>query len=159
MPENAGQVEGAEVDESQTEAKVDAEKKAETFTQQDVDRIVRERVQREKAKYSDYDDLKKSAEAKKTADERIAELEARYAEAETRALRASIASQHGISTEDRDLFLTGTDEETLTAQAKRLAERESDRRQSGNHAPSEGANPGQSGSSTAAFARSLFSGD
>lgn len=159
MPENAGQVEGAEADEAKTEVKVEVDKKAETFTQADVDRIVRERVQRERSKFADYDDLKKSAEAKKTADGRIAELEARYAEAETRALRASIASQHGISTEDRDLFLTGTDEETLTAQAKRLAERESDRRKSGNHAPSEGSNPSQSGSSTAAFARSLFSGD
>ncbi|MFC7925478.1 hypothetical protein [Microbacterium laevaniformans] len=38
-----------------------------------------------------------------------------------RALRSDIAARHGISAEDRDLLLTGSDEATLTAQAERLA--------------------------------------
>lgn len=112
-----------------------------TFTQADVDRIVKERVQRERAKFADYNDLKQKAEGARTAEERLAELEQRYSEAETRALRASIANAHNIAPEDRDLFLTGTDEETLTAQAKRLAERESERKRNGNHVPAEGNNP------------------
>jgi hypothetical protein len=112
-----------------------------TFTQADLDRVVRERVQRERAKFADYDDLKAKAGEKATADERLAELEKRYAAAEARALRADIANAHGITPEDRDLFLTGTDEETLTAQAKRLAERVSDRKKANNVVPREGANP------------------
>jgi hypothetical protein len=71
-------------------------------------------------------------------EERISQMEKRTAEAESRALRADIASKHGISAEDRDLFLTGTDEESLTAQAKRLAEREVERKKTGNVAPKEG---------------------
>ena len=59
---------------------------------------------------------------------------------------------------DRDLFLTGTDEDTLTAQAKRLAERESERKKTGNVAPREGAttNSGGQDSDLRDFAKSLF---
>lgn len=113
-----------------------------TFKQADVDRIVADRLKREreatKAKYADYDDIKKAAEGKKSADDRIAELEGKHAAAEARALRADIANRHGISTEDRDLFLTATDEESLTAQAKRLSERDGERKQRGNRSPREG---------------------
>lgn len=41
------------------------------------------------------------------------------------ALRLRVAAKHGISDDDADLFLTGTDRDTLEAQAKRLAERAS----------------------------------
>lgn len=122
------------------------EKQEQTFTQADLDRVVRERVQRERAKFADYDDLKAKAGEKATADDRIKDLEQKYAAAEARALRADIANAHGISAEDRDLFLTGTDEETLTAQAKRLAERESERKRTNNIVPREGATPTSSGS-------------
>lgn len=131
-----------------------------SFTQADVDRIVRERVKRERDKFSDYDDLKAKAGEKATADERIADLESKYAAAEARALRSDIAARFGISPEDRDLFLSGTDEETLTAQAERLAARESERKKNGNHVPTEGRNPsGSSGNDEErAFARNLFGG-
>jgi len=109
-----------------------------TITQADVDRIVKERVARERAKYADYDQLKAAAGEKVTADERIAELEKKYAAAEQSRLRSDIAAQFGISAEDRDLFLTGTDSDSLTAQAQRLAEREADRKKQGNVAPNEG---------------------
>jgi hypothetical protein len=67
-----------------------------TFTQADLDRIVKERLEREKGKYADYDDLKRaSVEFKKLKDaqlteaeratKRIQELEALQAEAETTA--------------------------------------------------------------------------
>ena len=134
--------------------------KESTFTQADVDRIVKERVQRERAKFADYDDLKTKAGEAKTAEERIADLEKRYQDAETRALRANVASEYGIGTEDRDLFLTGTDEETLTAQAKRLADRESERKKRSNHVPNEGNNPKPSADSDMrGLVRGLFRPD
>ena len=132
------------------------EQQEHTFTQADVDRIVRERVQRERAKFADYDDLKAKAGEKVTAEERLADLEKRYADAEARALRANIASEHGISAEDRDLFLTGTDEETLTAQAKRLADRESERKKRNNIVPREGATPRPGSSDVREFANALW---
>jgi hypothetical protein len=57
--------------------------------------------------------------AQKQAADAAAEAQAAKAE----ALRYRIASKHQIGDEDADLFLTGTDEETLTRQAARLAER------------------------------------
>lgn len=117
------------------------EPKAGTFTaeqQAEVNRIVQERVQRVEAKYADYDDLKSAADGAKTVEQKLADLEAKHAEAEARALRSDIATKHGISAEDRDLFLTGSDEATLTAQAKRLADRAADQKKNGNRAPKEG---------------------
>ena len=112
------------------------------FTQADVDRIVSERIQRERAKFADYDDLKAKAGEARTAEERIAELEERYQAAESARLRADVASRYSIPAEDRDLFLTGTDEDTLVAQARRLAERDTrSQNTSGNYVPREGTNP------------------
>lgn len=127
--------------EQQPEGDETQQEQEQTFTQADVDRIVADRLKRERDKFKDYDDLKAKAGEAKTAEDRIADLEKRYLEAETRALRANIASEYGISAEDRDLFLTGSDEEALTAQAKRLAERESERKKRNNYAPAEGATP------------------
>lgn len=130
-----------------------------TFTQADVDRIVKERLERERKRFADYDDLKAKASEKVTAEERLADLEKRYADAETRATRANIASEYGISAEDRDLFLTGQDEETLTAQAKRLADRESERKKRNNHVPNEGSNPSPPSDDRRAFVRQLTGRD
>ena len=127
-----------------------------TFSQADVDKIVKERVARERAKYADYDDLKAKAGQATSLEDRVAEIERTAKAAEQRALRAEIANAHGISAEDRDLFLTGTDEETLTAQAKRLADRESERKKQGNHVPNEGKNPKPVEDEKRAFARKLF---
>lgn len=135
----------------------DGSQKAETFTQADVDRIVGERVQRERAKYADYDDLKAKAGKSATAEERVAALEKRATEAEARALRSDIAAKHGISAEDRDLFLTGTDEDTLAAQAKRLAAREAEHKKNGNYVSQEGRNPkGAKATDERAAVRELF---
>lgn len=115
------------------------DQKPQTFTQADVEKIVRDRLaQQAKNRFGDYDDLKAKAEGAKTVEQKLADLEAKHAEAEARALRSDIATKHGISAEDRDLFLTGSDEATLTAQAKRLAERLADQKKNGNRAPKEG---------------------
>ena len=142
--------------EASTESGKQSEKSETTFTQADVDRIVKERVQRERTKYADYDDLKKAADGKKTAEDRIAELEKNISDANAKALRADIANQHGISAEDRDLFLTGTDADTLTSQAKRLAERDAERKKQGNHVGREGHSTSSRPDDKRAFARELF---
>lgn len=132
--------------------------KPETFTQADIDRIVKERVQRERAKYADYDDLKAKAEGAKTAEERMAELEKEITATKHEALKRRVQAAHQISDEDADLFLTGTDEGSLTAQAKRLADRELERKKSNNVSPREGNNPTPSQDQKRDFVRSLTNG-
>lgn len=121
-----------------------------SFTQADVDRIVRERlVQQAKNKFGDYDELKTKAGESQTLEQRVADMETRTRTAEAQALRATVAAEFGISTKkgpegepsDADLFLTGTDVESLTRQALRLAGREEDRKKQGNFAPKEGSSP------------------
>jgi len=60
--------------------------------------------------------LTETDRARKEAE--TAKAEAAAAKAE--ALRYRVAAQHQVTDEDAELFLTGTDEETLTRQAKRL---------------------------------------
>jgi len=132
------------------------QEQGQSFTQADVDRIVAERIKRERAKFADYDELKSKAGEKATVEERLAAMEKRATEAEVTALRANIASNHGISAEDRDLFLTGTTEEALTAQAERLAARDSEQKQKSPHVPREGNNPRPPDDERRATARQLF---
>jgi hypothetical protein len=94
-------------------------------------------------------------EAQKLAD-RAAAAEAERDAARVEVLRFKIAAAHGLSEDDADLFLTGTDEETLTKQAKRLSDREGDRRKSGNHVPREGTTTTAPPSDQREFARELF---
>jgi len=61
-------------------------------------------------------DLERAQAAAKAAEEKAAM-------ATSEALRLRVAAKHGISDEDADLFLTGTDVETLERQAARLVER------------------------------------
>ena len=137
-------------------------------SQDDLNRVINERLTRERAKYADYKDLKVKAtkldeieqanqtEAEKTA-KRIADLEAELNNTRRDSMRLTIASAHGITdADDIDLFLTGTDEETLTRQAKRLADREADRKKNGNHVPREGSTPSSSDDGTREVARQLF---
>ena len=137
--------ESASTTETQEAAETEQQQE-QTFTQADVDRIVRERVQRERQK------------AAKTAEERIADLEQQIAASQREALRRRVQAAHGISDEDADLFLTGTDEESLTAQAKRLADRESERKKQNNVSPREGNNPTPSQDQKRDFVRSLTNG-
>jgi hypothetical protein len=130
-----------------------------TFTQADVDKIVRDRLaQQAKNKFGDYDALKAKADGAKTLEEKFTELELKYTQAEARALRSDIAARHGITAEDRDLFLTGSDEATLEAQAKRLAERVADQKKQGNRAPKEGrtTNSGDADKDLREFTKNLF---
>ena len=139
-------------------------------SQDDLNKIIDARLKREREKFSDYKDLKAKAskldefeqanqtEAEKAA-KRIADLEAELGNTRRDSMRLKIATEHGITdADDIDLFLTGTDEETLTKQAKRLADREADRKKQGNRVPREGTTPTSVESDERATARALFGG-
>lgn len=122
-------------------------------SQQEFEQRLSKRLERERGKFSDYDDLKAKAakldeieKANQTeaerAQARLAELEAELNQTRSESMRLRVATEHGITdAEDIALFLTGADEETLTKQAKRLAAREADRKKSGLRVPREGATP------------------
>lgn len=138
------------------------EQQEQTFTQADVDKLVSkvrgEERRKASEKFADYDELKTKADGAKTVVQQLADLKDQLSASNARALRSDIAAKHGISAEDRDLFLTGTDEDTLTAQATRLAAKETDRKKNGNVAPKEGGtkNNGDPKRDMRAFTRSLF---
>lgn len=101
-----------------------------TFTQADVDRIVADRLRREREqtaqRYADYDALKaKAAEAdssksdlQKLAD-RVEAAEKRAADAEAKSLRAEVAQAKGL-TAAQAKRLSGTSKEELEADADDL---------------------------------------
>jgi hypothetical protein len=138
-----------------------------TLSQAEVARIVKDRLaQQAKNQFGDYDELKAKAEGAKTLEERLGLLETELTTTKQSALRTSIAARFGISTvpgakgepSDADLFLTGSDESTLTAQAERLVGREADRKKQGNVAPKEGTTKtsGANDEELSAFTRDLF---
>lgn len=136
-------------------------------SQEDLNKVLNERLTRERAKFADYKDVKAKAsrldeieeanksELQKAAD-RATAAERERDEARIEGLRFKVAAKHGISEEDADLFLTGVDEETLTKQAQRLAGREADRKKLGNHVPREGTNPTSPVDQDREFVRGLF---
>lgn len=139
-------------------------------SQEAFDKALSKRLERERAKFSDYDDLKAKAsqldalsEASQTETEKAAKraskAETERDDARAEAMRLRIAVEHGISIEDADLFLTGKDEESLRAQAKRLSDREADRKKNGNRVPAEGTSTRPAESDELNFARSLFAGE
>ena len=108
----------------------DAPPAGDTFTQADIDRIVADRVKRERAKYADYDEVKAKAaqfeqldsaaksEVEK-ATERAAAAEAKLAKAEADATRLAVAMSKGL-TESQAKRLVGSTREDLEADADEL---------------------------------------
>lgn len=101
-----------------------------TFTQAELDRIVEERLKRERAKYADYDQLKAQADKakaledeKKTGEERLAgeikALKDDLARERHRALVAEIAQEKGLSAKQARR-LQGATREELEADADDL---------------------------------------
>lgn len=105
---------------------------------------------------AEIEDAQKT-EAQKAAD-RIAELEKQISESSTAALRFKVASEFKISADDAELFLTGSDEESLRKQAERLAERDQERKKQGNHVRKEGTSTqkGSDDDEGREFAKELF---
>lgn len=136
-------------------------------SQADLDKILGDRVARERNKYADYRDVKAKAaeydkvvEANKTEAQKLADAtaaaEQERDQARAEAMRLRVAAKFGISDEDADLFLNGADEDTLTKQAERLAQRSEDRKKQGNHVPREGSNPSSGVSEEREVAQALF---
>lgn len=103
-----------------------------TFSQADVDRIVADRLSREKGKYSDYDELKAKAEqldeleAQNKSDldkanDTASSEKARADKAEAELLRYQIASEKGL-TAPQAKRLTGATREELEADADEILE-------------------------------------
>lgn len=92
---------------------------------------------------AELDELKSSALSKeeraiRERDDAIAERDQARAE----VLRWKIAAKHGLTDEDAELFLSGSDEETLTKQAQRLSQRNTpEPAPSGLYVPAEGQQP------------------
>lgn len=100
-----------------------------TFTQEDLDKIVKERLERERKKYADYDDLKKAAEelsklkdSEKSEVERLKaeaakiqkerdELNARIKAQEVRGKKAAALEKAGMPAALADRVMGETDEE------------------------------------------------
>jgi len=107
-------------------------------TQEEFDAAIKERLSREKAKYSDYDELKSRVteletenvglkstieatnQSKADADKQLEELQNKIAGYETASLRTRVALQYGLPYDLADR-LQGTDEESFKADAERLA--------------------------------------
>ena len=106
-------------------------------TQEEFDAAIKERLSREKAKYSDYDQLKSRVteletenvglkstieatnQSKGDADKQLEEMQSQIAGYETASLRTRVALQHGLPYDLADR-LQGTDEESFKADAERL---------------------------------------
>jgi predicted nuclease with TOPRIM domain len=107
-------------------------------TQEELDNIVKERIRREREKYSDYEELKNRVSELETEnsalkttveddkqtraglDAQITDLQGKVSNYETASLRTRIALQNGLPYDLADR-LQGTDEASLTADAERLA--------------------------------------
>lgn len=145
-------------------------------SQEEFNRLLDDRLKRERAKYADYKDVKAKAskldeieQANKSeidkAMDRVTKAEAEVAQVPTKvadALRTHLISLHKIPNDDAELFLTATDPDLLLKQVDRLiartTEAASERKKTGNFVPLEGgqvSNP--SGGGEAQFARQLFS--
>lgn len=115
-----------------------------------------------KANADAADELARIKESQKTeaekAAERLAELEAENLTTKAELIRLRVASKHGISAEDAELFLTGTDEDSLIKQAERLAAMEPAKKPRGSYVPNEGKNPNSPGDGNELrdVARNLF---
>lgn len=137
-------------------------------TQDDLNRIIKERVDRERAKFSDYNDLKSQAskyaefeESQKSEVQRATErAEALERELNTirtteqiRTWKSQVAEATGVPAD----VLAGSTQEELTAHAEKLKPLlEASRR--GPYVPSPGNIPDTPVSDDAAFLRSLFGG-
>ena len=128
-------------------------------SQDELNRLLNERLARERSKYADYKDVKAKAakldeieQANKSeidkAMDRVAKAEAEAATVPNKvadALRSHLVALHKIPADDAELFLTASDPDLLLKQVDRLVARGSeaaaDQRKTGNHVPREGKTP------------------
>ena len=108
--------------------------KSEAFTQADVDRIVNERLKRERTKFADYDEVKTKAskldeleESQKTelqkATDAVTQAKADATAARAELAIAQAAVKHGLSQDDLELLGSHGTAEEIDARAEKLAGR------------------------------------
>ena len=107
-----------------TEAEADGGFEAIT-SQEQLDKVLSKRLERERAKYADYEELKqKAAEAADSRSEveklndRLKELEQERHQSAIEAAKAKAASEYGVPAD----LLVGDDTDAIEAHAKRLSE-------------------------------------
>ena len=93
---------------------------ASTFSQEDVDRIVNDRLARERKKYEGFDDLKAKAEQFETAASERDALAQKVAEFEAKEQRATLAAEISEATGVPAAALRGDTREELEAHAAQL---------------------------------------
>lgn len=97
-----------------------AQQENRTFTQDEVNAIVADRLTRERAKYADYDDLKAKAGRVDEADIRAAifqqQLDVMKADNDRREMKQRVSAATGVPA----ALLTGDTEEACTAQAQEI---------------------------------------
>lgn len=125
---NAGNNNNVQVTAPETSTDDTQSKTFEAITSQEqLNRVIGERLARERVKYADYEAFKAKAlkfdeieQANKTelekAQDKIKALEAKASEAELKAVKAAIAAKHSIPAE----LLYGNNEEEIEAVAERL---------------------------------------
>ena len=130
-------------------------------SQEQLGKVLSKRLERERAKYSDYEELKqKAAEAADSRSEveklhdRVKELEQERHQSALQAAKAKAASEYGVPAD----LLVGDDTDAIEAHAKRLSEYVAAQ------APSTGAyvkNVGRDDAEASAesYARRMLSGD
>lgn len=104
-------------------------------TQEELDAVLRARLERERSKFADYDELKaknadmmeeiskirgEASSAAKTAAARISELEKQAREYEIASVKTRVALEYGIPSDLRDR-LRGETEEDIRADAENIA--------------------------------------
>ena len=130
-------------------------------SQEQLDKILSKRLERERAKYSDYEELKqKAAEAADSRSEveklhdRVKELEQERRQSALEAAKAKAASEYGVPAD----LLVGDDTDAVEAHAKRLAEYVAAQAPStGAYVKNVGRDEGES--SAESYARRMLSGD
>ena len=138
-------------------------------SQEEFNQIIEKRLERERAKFGDYDDLKAKAaklseieESNKSeiekAQEKASQAEAELAKMPEKvadSLRNHLITIHEISDEDAELFLTASDPDVLLKQAERLVDRGNHPPKTGLHVPREGGNGGGNSSTADLFAAAV----
>lgn len=100
-----------------------------SYTEDDVNRIVKERLSRERAKHADYDDAKRKAEKADglqseldKANAQISELKQQAEQAEHErelaGIRSTVAAKYGIA--DPTVLVAGDDEDQIDEFARKL---------------------------------------
>lgn len=139
-------------------------------SQEDLNRVLEDRLRRERAKFADYRDVKAKAskldeieQANKSeidkAMDRVTKAEAEVAQLPARVaeqLRTHLIGLHDINSDDAELFLTASDPQLLLKQVQRLVGRSSDRKKQGNVVPREGASSTPTESDERETVRALF---